>query len=826
MESHTAPTRNPNTTKRWELACVVIVAAAVLLPGLGNYGLVDPWETHYAEVARRMLADDDLIHTQWQNEGFRSKPVLSFWLIAASLRSLGYAASGGYSGEMVSSAGVVFAVRLPFALFGVLGIVLLWWMLRQLINRRAAWLATIVLLTTPTYFLIARQAITDMPMVGCLMGAMACFAMAMHDEGTHTTNRLLWRKISGHHIFSIVVTGFVGWQILYYAISFATDPKLGIRFPRPELVVPTIMVAGLVVLYGWTQFWRILAVSIGWVLGALCIAQYSPAGWELSSAIACVLLGPICWALIYLLWPPLEPGIWPWRKPCITPRQLYMQWFFFFIGLSVLAKGPPAVGLAMVVCLFYVAITGQWRQLETLEIPRGVWIALLIAFPWHFAMALRDGTTFVNEYFGTHIWRRAAFGVHGDRGTFDYFASQIGIGMWPWIAFLPAAFAGLLFQLRHQTNKNSVRLLIGIWAISSVALFCAVETKFHHYIFPAIPPLGIMIALWIHDLLGDRVQIRGPMIAAAIAIVLFIAWDFAAEHKQIIELFVYRYNRPWPSNAPWSIDLSNVFYAFAAVLATLLPFFLVHGMRHYALIAFAALSLSFAYWTMNGYMKHAGEHWGQRSAIVTYYKQRRIHGIDLRYYSLRQFQKEWRQISGEYPIDSFIPDSLRVGQPKTIHIEIIDFGEPLHRITLSGTVSQIDDHRFWIQLPAGEQHRIHELIALPTLPQQEQPQKAWQQVNADRLIAWQLYWRGENFWTGDEIWGQTKDTQTAFKNIDNKAFLAYLNRESAKGRKFFVITESGRVPTLRTILPTERAKHSFVRENTDSNKFTLVSFTL
>ena len=97
-----------------ELILVVLVATAVLLPGIWRYSLIDPWESHYGEVARRMLQDHDWVHTDWQNEGFRSKPVLTFWLMATSMRALGHGADGGYSGEMTSSPTIMLAIRLPF----------------------------------------------------------------------------------------------------------------------------------------------------------------------------------------------------------------------------------------------------------------------------------------------------------------------------------------------------------------------------------------------------------------------------------------------------------------------------------------------------------------------------------------------------------------------------------------------------------------------------------------------------------------------------------------------------------------------------------------
>src|SRR6186713_242440 len=121
-----------NRIRVWELAAVVGLFLALYIPFLGNYGLWDPWETHYAEVARRMLEDQDWVRLKWENESFRSKPVLTFWMVGAGFKLLGIADEGGYSGEMVSSSAVEWAVRLPFALWGVFGLSILWLALARL----------------------------------------------------------------------------------------------------------------------------------------------------------------------------------------------------------------------------------------------------------------------------------------------------------------------------------------------------------------------------------------------------------------------------------------------------------------------------------------------------------------------------------------------------------------------------------------------------------------------------------------------------------------------------------------------------------------------
>src|SRR5207253_1214326 len=74
---------------RWGFwLCVLNVLLYV--PLLGAYSLSDPWETHYGEVAREMLARNDWISTWWAQEGwFLSKPVLDFWMQALAMALFG-----------------------------------------------------------------------------------------------------------------------------------------------------------------------------------------------------------------------------------------------------------------------------------------------------------------------------------------------------------------------------------------------------------------------------------------------------------------------------------------------------------------------------------------------------------------------------------------------------------------------------------------------------------------------------------------------------------------------------------------------------------------
>ena len=78
-------------TAEKRLAFALICLCAILyIPLAGNYGLWDPWESHYGEVARQMAQRNDWISLWWPGSPqdrmeFWSKPVLTEWLFALSM---------------------------------------------------------------------------------------------------------------------------------------------------------------------------------------------------------------------------------------------------------------------------------------------------------------------------------------------------------------------------------------------------------------------------------------------------------------------------------------------------------------------------------------------------------------------------------------------------------------------------------------------------------------------------------------------------------------------------------------------------------------------
>ena len=799
MASAAAPAPVSRSLYR-EVVLVTLLAAAMLLPFLSRDNLIDPWETHYGEVGRRMLQDHDWVHTDWSNEGFRSKPVLTFWLMAASMKALGVAHNGGYSGEMVSTPTVMTAIRLPFALFGMLGMVLVWWMLANLINRRVAYLSLLIIGTTPFYLFVARQGITDMPMVATMMGAVAMFAMATETGGVAikpfaSIGRL---KIDARHVLFAIAGGIVVAQAAYYAYYFTTSPQLAgrIRFPVPGIVIPAIMIL-------------LLAA-----LNAAPWMKLEGAGRKESRSV---------WSKLFSL------------RPITTMRQVYMLWFFALLGVSVLAKGPPALGVCGVMAFFYIALLGKWKSLldGDFEIKRGILLFIAIAIPWHLAMYLKEGLGFIKEYLETHLWQRATIGTDTETGTFNYYISQIGYGMHLWAALIPVALGSFLATVRPTSPEGRVKFFMGIWAITTTAFFFIVTTKFHHYILPALPALGVLIAIWIDDLLAKRTRFGLGMSLLTAGIILVITRDLMGEQKAWIDMFVFRYDRPWAAEAPYSIDAGMGFLGLGLASAGAFLLLGIKRIRVVGLIALAGAGIATGLWSMHAYMPVAAKHWGMREAAKTYYQEREIYGERLVYFGSHQLYEDWHNVKAgpnAWTFETYIPSRLQVGQPMTLRVQVNspdDERTTNADVTLNGNISAIGDHSVSVALTQDQLDLLKDQIetGAHAMAARKKPVRV---VDADRLIAWQLYWRGEVFWSGDEIWGWLPENKSAFIKTDDADFFKYLNDRTLNplGRRYFIITEAGRLAGLQSRLPTQRAKDTFQILDTTSNKFSIGAFYL
>ena len=225
-------------------------------------------------------------------------------------------------------------------------------------------------------------------------------------------------------------------------------------------------------------------------------------------------------------------------------------------GLASLGKGLLGFMLPGAIIFAYLLTTKQWRLLKPLDIPRCVLAFIPVAFPWYVAMFVKHGNAFYARFFIHDHFNRLGTGVHQiDSGTFEHFLKWLGIGMYPWVAFVPLVLiVACRLRLSLKTRENQFALFAFLWFFFSFLLFTLARTKFHHYIFPALPPMAFLVGKALVDLARSRgVAVKA---GALLAMGLFIAttYNLANEEQMFRNLFTYKYDRRLPEHAPIDYD--------------------------------------------------------------------------------------------------------------------------------------------------------------------------------------------------------------------------------------------------------------------------------
>ncbi len=475
---------------------LIALGAILYLPGLGNFSLIDPWETHYGEVAREMIARDDWISLWWAHDGwFWSKPILNFWLQGLSFKLFGIDAlpdqmmagvAQGYTPQPE------WACRLPIFFLTIVGFWIFYRSMVRPLGRRAALLGGIVLMTCPYWYILARQTMADMPYVAPLCAAMGLLLMGFNTEPEARCREYrvkLWRwqfSFTGMHVLLGMVLLLVLPQVLYLFsrnLTFHTSDLAGFRPHLDEFAQGSggencglpgnKRCRGTDPKYEWGQpaLWGLV-----WLVGALVLVFVKRNEWR-------------------------------------RQRVLFLA-AWLCVTLAVMAKGAPGLVLPIGAALTFVAVSGRWRDLARLELPWLLVLVLVVALPWYVQMYMRHGQPFFERLIMHDMVKRAFVHVHdtnkGDDVSFRYYVWQLGYGLFPWTGLCAG---GLIWWISQRTRRaieeHQAILFLMTWWLLAFGMFSITLTKFHHYIFPLVPPTAMLTGLMLERYAPTRLQ-GGP----------------------------------------------------------------------------------------------------------------------------------------------------------------------------------------------------------------------------------------------------------------------------------------------------------------------------
>jgi len=495
----------------WKRHGFWVLAAGALLyfPAMGLYSLWDPWETHYGEVAREILARDDWISLWWAQDGwFWSKPVLNFWIQSIAMATLG---THYKSGKMLLDGGgqptlhPEWIVRAPNVLFTLVAMYCIYKGVAKVFGRRAGLIGTLVLATMPDWFFLAHQTMTDMPCIACMTMAMGMLLLGAH-TGEHDlarvyevkTGKVRWRFSGWHLVFGGVLVVALP-QILYLV---SRNLELTLNGTGPHGFRPH-----------WDEFYSGSKGNCGLPGNEACTLT-NPASIPKSITPHPDGFGPSMTRLFGAFEPVLQGLLWS----VLIGFVLYLNWgerrlrrifyiaAWFFAAVATMGKGPEGVIIPGMCAFAWVCTKRRWSELLQLEAVTGLVMWCALALPWFVAMYARHGAPFTDRLIFHDMFNRAFDHVHdtneGDDTSIRFYVWQLGYALFPWTGIAPL---GLLFWLRRgdsaDRGKGDVAVFLFMWFIFSFALFTFMGTKFHHYIFPAVPAIAMLVGIALDQML-------------------------------------------------------------------------------------------------------------------------------------------------------------------------------------------------------------------------------------------------------------------------------------------------------------------------------------
>ena len=226
-------------------------------------------------------------------------------------------------------------------------------------------------------------------------------------------------------------------------------------------------------------------------------------------------------------------------------RVGYLAGFYFFVGLSLLAKG--LVGL-----IFPFAIVGIY-QLVSWKFPRremiislfwGTALSIAVAALWYLPMYLRHGYGFIDEFFIQHHFQRYTSNKYLHPQPFYFFLWVLPLMTIPWTPFFIAALWKLLRRPPlEQDPRSGLRRFAIVWLVLPVAFFSFSGSKLPGYVLPAVPAAVILTADYVFEFVAAKqwhkyvVQGLGAGTLAVMIMATIFFVDHFADNESVKGLF-------------------------------------------------------------------------------------------------------------------------------------------------------------------------------------------------------------------------------------------------------------------------------------------------
>jgi 4-amino-4-deoxy-L-arabinose transferase-like glycosyltransferase len=177
-------------------------------------------------------------------------------------------------------------------------------------------------------------------------------------------------------------------------------------------------------------------------------------------------------------------------------RRWLLAVSYGFLGLAVLAKGPVAAFLALVMVALFSAIERDWSILSrTLWWP-GILLFFAVSLPWYVAVQLRD-PDFFRVFILEHNLARFGSNLYHHQQPFWFYVPVLLLAVLPWTVWLVLAVLERFRRRVFTPQAASFTLFLLIWLLVPVIFFSFSQSKLPGYILPAVPAATLLVSEYV-----------------------------------------------------------------------------------------------------------------------------------------------------------------------------------------------------------------------------------------------------------------------------------------------------------------------------------------
>jgi len=160
--------------ERVQILIIAVFAAVVLFAKLGAGGMASLDDCYYAEQAKEILQTGEWFTMHYQGKAMHENDPVGIWSMAVMFKTFGISE---------------FSARFPSALFGVLTIILVYFLGRLLYDHWIGIFSSVILLTTQIFTKYARHAMLDVTLTFFVILSLFFFVKAVKEEEKEGENK-------------------------------------------------------------------------------------------------------------------------------------------------------------------------------------------------------------------------------------------------------------------------------------------------------------------------------------------------------------------------------------------------------------------------------------------------------------------------------------------------------------------------------------------------------------------------------------------------------------------------------------------------------------